>query len=456
MHLTKAIDGLRNATSAPDSSGGAGLKPGGTGTEITQLLEQLHQPSASTGRVGLEQAAAASRVGAAMRQEGAVEALARLDRLACACNDEALAGAATEAQVGHPELAELLHSSGVKVPEGATEFNPAGVSQVLPLRQIRFTCQQVLRVQAALPGAIARSRIVPTHAPGLVDTDALTAMVAALWFGKFPLAPSSPKASLEGFMDQQEMPKLVHGDSGEAGCWLLGKWPVVVAALELCFPTDRSIGSTMKLVTTHARGDASASAAELGVRRVVVPFILQLNQDWERFQEGRAFVSVGESWLTVSKKQTVEKFIRDGGASVRETATLRGSVEELKAAVKLLTDAGKGGPSARLPALPKVEDGEEEDPAEKRARRKAAKQRRRERDRENARVADEARDGSATTTRLAASTYAEAKKAEAKRAADAKAAAERRKAEAEKSSTPAAKDEAAGRSGTMAATVTKA
>ena len=66
--------------------------------------------------------------------------------------------ASIEAQKMHPELAHLLHTENLKIPEGTQLLNLRGKAYV-PLPQACEVARLAMHVQSVLPKAVARFKV---------------------------------------------------------------------------------------------------------------------------------------------------------------------------------------------------------------------------------------------------------------------------------------------------------
>ena len=262
-------------------------KSSGHGRGLEALVDRLEAhrlPAATTGKAGLEEAAAAKRLAAVLRRPADRETLVRLEGLAMGGDDMAIAEAVSSAQVNSPDIAYLLHSSGVKIPEGVSEYNDSTSSLcMLSLSEVRKAAQQVLRIRSVAAAATARAVVAPLEMPNVLDTKGLEQLANSIWDGELPLVTSTKKVSLDSFLEESSLPT-VCASNESAKDWLLCKWPVVAALVQRLMPCDVGVAATLQIVTSKVRDDGTLAAAQLGCQKVVVPFLLQLNENWAAFQ----------------------------------------------------------------------------------------------------------------------------------------------------------------------------
>ena len=265
--------------------------------------------------------------------------------------------------------------------------------------------------------------------PNVLDTKGLEQLANSIWDGELPLVTSTKKVSLDSFLEESSLPT-VCASNESAKDWLLCKWPVVAALVQRLMPCDPGVAATLQVVTSKVRDDGTLAAAQLGCQKVVVPFLLQLNENWSAFQRGRVYVTVAQTWRMVSEKPSVEKYLKDGGRGSRQAAAVEQGLADLKAEVARLASK-QGGQTRQVEAQEGHSPGEAETtPVRSKAEKKKAK---------DARRAERKKAEAEATAKEEADKAAAKEKAEKAKAAAAKVAADKAKADAAEKTSAAQK-----------------
>ena len=307
---------------------------------LAAVLEQFQGAANGSRRESsLEDEAAAERMGHVARNPAALAKLKELNVIARTGDDSLIASAVAEAQSMHPELAALLHHEKLKIPEGTLGLNPPGSSQV-SRAVARDVAVWAAQVQSVAPGATARSRVLPNVSIKLEHSGAVVDMVKAVWYGNLMSSESSGAFELRKLLDGKKSKSLLtkgskkDGDKQEAQDLMLLAYPALVIAFEAAHPSDPTASSTTAKVGQLAQGNSTNATIVEGQREIIVPFMLNMQTAWERFNRGGDYPSCAAVWARTQSEASVQAWLT--------TAALRSAhseqIAELSAALKAVTE----------------------------------------------------------------------------------------------------------------------
>jgi hypothetical protein len=317
---------------------------------LAQLLQETMSGTTSGRNVSLGDEAAASRIAAVARKPAAAALLKRLDEAVIAGSTKQLAEMATAAQRMHPELAALLHTENLRMPEaGAVGLGGSGSMRPVPLAEARELAKWAMHVIEVAPGAIAKHLVAPSLPSRLGLGGSLESLCKAAWTWKLVAAPSSGGFELKSLLDEQA-PKVLMAVSGKKGgdadhSFYLVVWPAVCKAMQHCHPADSTVDDTLERVGSLAKGDMSEVSIAEGQAEVVAPFLTNLASKGKSFQRGGAYVDAAAVWRETSEEPTVTAWL--GNTNLRskhasEIAKIWDRMSEydtsLKAQKKLVDD----------------------------------------------------------------------------------------------------------------------
>jgi hypothetical protein len=339
MHVRALLEAPVRMQPAPVDAGGRGA---GQTDEVSSLAAALLEGQSRRTVKGEEQIAneaVLERLAAVMNDAEALATLNGLSSKEVLHSEERLATQLAADQQRFPHLAELLHTSGIKVPAGAL---PACFHGVVSNAEVVATANNALRVQEMAPRAIMKVAVKPYSTPAMRQNEAqLLQLTRAAWFGQLVNAPSAADfgiadvvsgclASVKGLLGKTNV------DDKTAVKLLVQAWPAIALAVSAGNPTDGAVQQVASQISALAFSDVDRVSQ--GVKLLLIPFLVELRAAWDRFQRGcgamPVFALVWEATQRLESVAAYTKTLNERAAGVGDDAAIAKRLDALEAANK--------------------------------------------------------------------------------------------------------------------------